>query len=44
MTRTACQTHLLRLHTDDLGYIWFGDDGQLAINSYHDARDFDTKT
>jgi len=32
--------NILRLHTDDEGVVWFGDDYQLAINSETRASDF----
>jgi hypothetical protein len=31
---------VLRLHTDADGLVWYGDDGQLAVNSFLPAQDF----
>ena len=31
---------ILRLHTDEQGCVWYGDDDQLGINTYLDTQDF----
>jgi hypothetical protein len=34
------QITVLRLHTDTNGFVWYGDDDQLAVNSFLEADDF----
>jgi hypothetical protein len=40
LARTARAVEVLRLHTDDHDYVWYGDDDQLAINTFLGAQDF----
>jgi hypothetical protein len=40
VTAQHSRQELLRLHTDPDGFVWYGDDANLAVNSYLEADDF----